>query len=111
MAKSKQNQELNDKLFFQLLTDNGISIPEQEYKFHETRKFRFDYAWLEKKIALEIEGGVWLGNKSRHFSGVGILKDMEKYNLAAIKGWRLIRIDPSRQLSKYLIDTLQQVLL
>ena len=28
-----------------------------EYRFHPTRKWRFDYAWPENKIALEVEGG------------------------------------------------------
>lgn len=97
-------------MFFQLLTDAGIEIPSPEYKFLADRKFRFDYAWVEQKVALEVEGGIWLGNKSRHFSGKGILNDMEKYNLAVVNGWRLIRIDPDRLAGIYLINILKQVL-
>ena len=50
-----------------------------EHKFSKTRKFRFDYANLENKIAIEYEG-IYGGMKSRHTSLVGYSKDTEKYN-------------------------------
>ena len=44
---------------------------------------------LEKKLAIEIEGGVWSGG--RHVRGTGYSADLEKYNALAILGWRLLR--------------------
>lgn len=35
----------------------------KEFKFHPVRKWRFDYAVPEYKIALEVEGGVWTGGR------------------------------------------------
>lgn len=35
----------------------------KEYLFHPTRKWRFDYAIPDHKIALEVEGGVWTGGR------------------------------------------------
>lgn len=64
----------------------------KEYKFHPVRKWRFDYAIPEYKIALEVEGGVWTGG--RHTSSTGFLKDMEKYNTATLMGWRVFRTTP-----------------
>lgn len=64
----------------------------KEYKFHPVRKWRFDYAIPEHKIALEVEGGVWTGG--RHTSSVDFLKDMEKYNTATLMGWRVFRTTP-----------------
>ena len=64
----------------------------KEYKFHPVRKWRFDYAIPEHKIALEVEGGVWTGG--RHTSSVGFMKDMEKYNTATLMGWRVFRTTP-----------------
>jgi very-short-patch-repair endonuclease len=60
-----------------------------EYKFLTDRKFRFDYAIPDKKIAVEYEG--IMGGKARHTSVTGYTKDTEKYNLAAINGWRVLR--------------------
>lgn len=64
----------------------------KEFKFHPVRKWRFDYAIPEYKIALEVEGGVWTGG--RHTSSVGFMKDMEKYNTATLMGWRVFRTTP-----------------
>lgn len=64
----------------------------KEFKFHPVRKWRFDYAIPDHKIALEVEGGVWTGG--RHTSSVGFMKDMEKYNTATLMGWRVFRTTP-----------------
>ena len=63
-----------------------------EHRFHETRKWRFDYAIPDMRIALEVEGGVWTGG--RHTSSAGFIKDMEKYNRAALLGWLVLRCTP-----------------
>jgi len=62
-----------------------------EYRFCE-RRFRFDWAWPEQKVALEMEGGVW--TRGRHTRPQGYERDCEKYSLAAILGWRVIRVTP-----------------
>lgn len=68
----------------------------KEHRFHDTRRWRFDYAIPSEKIAIEVEGGIWLRNEkqSRHTRGSGFVKDMEKYNTATAMGWKLIRIVP-----------------
>jgi hypothetical protein len=60
-----------------------------EYKFDSERKFKFDYANLRLKVAIEIEGGIYTG--TGHAKTGRYLKDMEKYNMAAIKGWIVLR--------------------
>lgn len=60
-----------------------------EYKFDSERKFKFDYANLRLKIAIEMEGGIYTG--TGHAKTGRYLSDMEKYNKAAIKGWMVLR--------------------
>jgi len=60
-----------------------------EYQFDIVRKFRFDYAIQEKMIAIEYEG--IMSKKSRHTTVGGYSKDIEKYNLAVLQGWRVLR--------------------
>lgn len=67
-----------------------IPLPEAEYRFHLTRRWRFDFAWPEQKIALEFEGGTW--SHGRHTRGKGYEGDCEKYSEAAILGWKVIRV-------------------
>ena len=68
-----------------------------EYRFHPTREWRFDFAIPERRVAIEVEGGVW--NGGRHFRPEGYLRDMEKYNEAAACGWRVLRVIPSELLT------------
>jgi very-short-patch-repair endonuclease len=63
--------------------------PEREYLFHPTRKWRFDFCWPEKKIAVEIEG------RGRHQSFGGFEADAIKYNSAARLGWLVLRYTPA----------------
>ena len=60
-----------------------------EHKFDEVRKFRFDWAIPSLMIAIEFEG--IMSEKSRHTTKTGYSKDTEKYNLAAISGWIVLR--------------------
>lgn len=68
--------------------------PVAEYRFHPVRKWRFDWAWPERKIAVEVDGGVWV--QGRHNRGSGYLADMEKLNAAAEAGWRVFRFATGR---------------
>lgn len=73
-----------------------------EHQFLDDRKFRFDIAIIDLKIAIEYEGIITdqyrkgstkkVGSEiSRHTSITGITNDCTKYNLASIHGWRLLR--------------------
>lgn len=86
----------------------GIEIPVAEYRFHKTRKWRFDYAWPAYKVALEIEGGVY--TRGRHTRPSGFLGDMEKYNAAAVAGWTVIRCTPDGFTTATTLAMLQEVL-
>ena len=60
-----------------------------EYRFHDTRKWRVDFAFEDRRIAVEVEGGTWVNG--RHNRGAGMESDIEKYNALAMAGWRLLR--------------------
>ena len=85
-----------------------VPLPAAEYRFHATRRWRFDYAWPAYLVALEVEGGGWSGG--RHTRGAGFLGDMAKYNAAAILGWRVLRCTPQQLLRAPLGETLRAAL-
>lgn len=43
------------------LTPFDVPAPVREYLFAKEirRKWRFDFAWLDKKIAVEVDGNAW----------------------------------------------------
>jgi very-short-patch-repair endonuclease len=87
-ARAASEPELAfDTRWLQLGTDGVVFQP--EYRFHPTRRWRFDRALPELKIAVEIEGGTWSGG--RHTRGAGYEGDCTKYNAAAVAGWAVLR--------------------
>lgn len=70
----------------------GLPEPEVEYMFAKqelNRKWRFDFAWVEKRIGVEVDGGTWSGG--RHTRGAGFEADCEKLNAASELGWEVYR--------------------
>lgn len=69
--------------------DQAVTL-EEEYLFHVTRRWRFDWAIPSLMIAVEFEGGVFekIGG---HTTAKGYTKDTDKYREAAKDGWILLR--------------------
>lgn len=67
--------------------------PDTEYQFHPDRKWRFDFAWPDKKLAVEINGGQW--QQGRHTrAGKGYENDLEKMNAAQLAGYTVLQFTP-----------------
>lgn len=69
----------------------GLPPLVKEHQFHPTRKWRFDFAILDRKIAIEIDGGTNSRKTTRHTSGEGYRGDCVKLNEAARLGWACYR--------------------
>lgn len=87
--KQSQASHLADRAEHMLL---GLPAYVTEHRFHPVRRWRLDYAWPERKIGLELHGGVH--NGGRHTRGKGFVADREKMNEALALGWRVIEITP-----------------
>lgn len=72
--------------------------PLTEFPFHKDRKWKFDLCWPLRMLAVEIEGqnskvnGKWVKGAGRHNRPRGFEDDCEKYNAAALAGWRVFRV-------------------
>ena len=58
------------------------------------RKFRYDFAWPDYDLLLEVQGGIW--GVGAHSGGTGALRDFEKQSLAAVGGFYVITCGPSQ---------------
>jgi very-short-patch-repair endonuclease len=65
-----------------------------EFRFHDARKWRADFAIPSKRLLIEIDGGIFSGG--RHTRGAGFLADMEKMNAATMLGYRVLRYSPQQ---------------
>lgn len=64
----------------------GLPDPVREFKAILGRRFRWDFAWPEHKLLVEVQGGIW--QRGGHSTGKGITRDAEKLNLASLAGYR-----------------------
>lgn len=110
--KTKSPQKRNSPKItdlFTVLCRSDLNVEcVKEFKFHPTRRWRFDYAIPEHRIALEVEGGVWTGG--RHTRPQGFLGDIEKYNTATLMGWRVFRTTPDDLLRTATLKMLKQAI-
>lgn len=99
--------------FLELLKARHLPAPELEGEFIEGRKFRADYIWRARKVIVERNGGIFRGGKSvqgGHSAGKGILRDMEKSNLAQLAGFTYLQFTPQQLERGDCVDTLKILL-
>jgi len=72
----------------------GLPAATREYRAIDGRKFRWDFAWPEYGLLVEVQGGTW--GKGAHSTGAGISRDTEKLNLASLDRWFVMQFTPDQ---------------
>lgn len=88
-SSGNKQKEYIDSMLRVLKLQGKINDYVKEHKFLNNRKFRMDWAIPEYKICIEYEG--IFSTKSGHRTITGVLSDIEKYNLATMDGWKVLR--------------------
>lgn len=94
-AKQKQRDGLEDQFlahWTMIAKPLGLLDPKRQYKFRTGRRWAFDLAWPSIKLAVEIDGGAFMG-RSGHNTAKGQYLDHEKGNAAVEDGWRVLRFN------------------
>jgi len=97
-------------------------LPEPELEYHwardEGRRFRFDFAWPNRLLAVEVDGGKFMIRRSRKQRGRMVVvgahnrrEDLERQNLAARLGWTVLRYTPDMVAKGEAIRELKAMLL
>jgi very-short-patch-repair endonuclease len=115
--------QLSETFYFHI-KDLGIPEPEKEYRFiaeklgkgkglrerllkANLKDWRFDFAWPDQKIAVEIEGGIYV--KGGHVRGKIYTDNCRKYNEAGLRGWMVLRFTTDLIESGEAFSTLEKV--
>lgn len=88
MAGTHSLSGLEDHFVTVLRCQTKLPQAEREHRFAERRRYRFDLAWPDVRLGIEIHGATWSGG--RHTRGYGIRADAEKLNLATELRWRVL---------------------
>jgi len=101
-----------------------IHLPEPTPQFFFARlslgrQWRSDFAWPERMLLVEVEGGIMpyrdphtgvYRERGRHLTISGFTEDCDKYNAAAMLGYRVLRFTSQMVTDGVAIWTIQQAL-
>lgn len=87
----------------------GLPTPERELVFAKPRKYRFDFAYPDRMLAVEIHGGTW--THGAHNRGWGVARDAEKMTLAATHGWTVLVFTAKEVRDGSALSTLEDMLM
>jgi very-short-patch-repair endonuclease len=71
----------------------------QQYRPDPERKYRLDFAWVDRKLAVEVDGAV-------HRIKGRFKADVERHNLLQLLGWKVLRFTPADVEAGKAIDVL-----
>lgn len=106
--RSRARIDYVEKLVFQIRAFRHPA-PQREVLFHPTRKWRFDLAWPDWKVAVEYQGGIF-SRQASHSSVAHIMRDQEKANEAQLYGWTLIYANAKTVTSGQAVDWINRAI-
>lgn len=79
------------------LRARGLPAPEPELHWDPNKpKRRFDWAWPDLGIALEVQGGAFLKEGGGHTRGAAFQRDCIRLADAMLLGWRVLTFTPQQ---------------
>lgn len=111
----KANEDEADREF--LFQCRALKLPPAavQWRFSQSahpntasRKWRCDVVFLDFKVMVEIDGGIWI--KGAHSHPLDILRNMRKQNDAMLLGYHVLRFTPEEVTDGSAIKFTQQVL-
>lgn len=107
IKQGNKSTSVGEEEFALLLRSEGIGY-EREVTFWPGRRFRFDFAWPDIKIAVEIEGMTYSG-VGYHQNPKDYATDCLKYNKATLLGWRVFRFTRKQIGTQMMMDVLDLI--
>lgn len=81
-----------ERAFLALCEAHGLPAPIQQHRFAPPRRWRFDFAWPDQRLGVEVDGLKRGGEYGRHQRIDGILGDAEKAEAGLLLGWDVYRV-------------------
>ena len=107
-AKRKNKKTVVEEAMASQLHDAGLGPFLQNAYFIKGRKFQADFWWPNLRLALEVDGGVWMP-RSGHTSGAGYTSDRERDVEALLQGIITVRYTSDQVRNGYAITTFKRI--
>lgn len=82
-----------EMLLYTRLERAGLPLGEGQCRIVPGRQFVWDRCWRNQRVAVEVQGGIWINGA--HSRGSGVERDSIKQSMAAALGWRVLPITKS----------------
>lgn len=109
-TKRKNKKTVVEDLMDAQLQGAGLGGYQRNCYFIRGRKFQADFWWPEKRLALEVDGGVFMP-RSGHTSGLGYTSDRERDVEALLQGIITVRYTSDQVRNGYAIETFKRIFL
>lgn len=86
----------------------GLPLGVGQHRFIEGRQHRFDRAYPEQKVAVEVQGGSW--SQNGHARPSMVQRDCLKLSMAAALGWRCLPVTEAMIEDGTAVDLIRQAL-
>ena len=111
-AQREAENERWEKTLAQILRGARLIHFETQYKAIPGREYRFDFAFVNARLLVEVNGGLWTkdseGRAKGHAHPTAIIRDYEKTNLATLWHWQVLTFAPEHiESGQALIQILQ----
>lgn len=100
----------NATVFSAWCKEAGLPQPVFEYSIVPDRRWRWDIAWPDWKVAIEVQGGVWSRNGKGHARPSRVIKDMDKRNAATLWFWKVLEVTPQTLMRQRTIDMVKELM-
>jgi hypothetical protein len=80
----------------------------REHRAVPGRQLRWDFAWPDHGLLLEIQGGIYSKGRSHH-TGASLASDFAKNNAAVMIGWRVLYLGPKDCEARALMATVATI--
>ena len=99
----KAPSEAEERFLLHWRADGYDEPPRREYRFHDQRRWRFDFAWPDMKLAVEIQGLTRAGGAHQRIDAIG--RDYNKLNAAQMMGWVVLQFSQAQVKSGEALET------
>lgn len=106
--KRKNKKTVVEEAMASQLDEAGLTGYKQNSYFIKGRKFQADFWYPELRLALEVDGGVWMP-RSGHTSGAGYTSDRERDVEALLQGIITVRYTSDQVRNGYAIETFKRI--
>ena len=86
-TRKQKDLSIDFKVFLKIFGKESNEGWVQEHRFHSVRRWRFDFAWPSRMVAVECDGIIWKACGGRHNTDA----DRDKINTAISLGWSVLR--------------------